>query len=382
MRGDGVGVGDIDEVHGGTRSSGHSTGGDDGRGSRCECDAGLVDGHGGTEHGASKQPGGHGLGIGDGAWGKHGAGGVHGQGSGGADGMRGDGVGVGDIDEVHGGTRSSGHTTGGDDGRGARCERDAGLVDGHGGLSMVRRSNRAGTGSASVTVHGASMGLVAYTGKAREGQTGCEATEWESETSMRCHGGTRSSGHTTGGDDGRGARASVTQSWSTDMAGLSMVRRSNRAGTGSASVTVHGASMGLVAYTGKAREGQTGCEATEWESETSMRCMVGHGARGTRRVVMTAGDRGASVTAGLVGGHGGTEHGASKQPGGHGLGIGDGAWGKHGAGGVHGQGSGGTDRMRGDGVGVGDIDEVHGGTRSSGHPTGGDDGRGSRCECV
>ena len=37
--------------------------------------------------------------------------------------------------------------------------------------------------------------------------------------------------------------------------------------------------------------------------------------------------------------------------------------------------------MRGDGVGVGDIDEVHGGTRSSGHPTGGDDGRGARCEC-
>ena len=40
---------------------------------------------------------------------------------------------------------------------------------------------------------------------------------------------------------------------------------------------------------------RSGCEATEWESETSMRCMVGHGARGTRRVVMTAGDRGAGV---------------------------------------------------------------------------------------
>jgi hypothetical protein len=37
------------------------------------------------------------------------------------------------------------------------------------------------------------------------------------------------------------------------------------------------------------REGQTGCEGTEWESETSVRCMVGHGAQGTRRVVMTAG---------------------------------------------------------------------------------------------
>jgi len=40
----------------------------------------------------------------------------------------------------------------------------------------------------------------------------------------------------TAGDRG----ASVSEGWSTDMAGLSMARRSNRAGTGSASVTVHG----------------------------------------------------------------------------------------------------------------------------------------------
>ena len=50
--------------------------------------------------------------------------------------------------------------------------------------------------------------------------------------------------------------------------------------------------MGLVTYTGRAREGQTGCEAIEWESETSMMCMVGHGAGGTRRGVMTVGGRG------------------------------------------------------------------------------------------
>ena len=74
-----------------------------------------------------------------------------------------------------------------------------------GGLSVMRRQNRAGTGSASVTVHGASMGLVAYTGRAREGHTGCEATEWESETSVRCMVTTRGAGDTAGGDDGGGA---------------------------------------------------------------------------------------------------------------------------------------------------------------------------------
>ena len=66
---------------------------------------------------------------------------------------------------------------------------------------------------------------------------------------------------------------SVTQVFSEDVPGLSVMRRQNHAGTGSASVTVHGASMGLATYTGQARNGQTGCEATEWESETSVRCV-------------------------------------------------------------------------------------------------------------
>jgi hypothetical protein len=79
----------------------------------------------------------------------------------------------------------------------------------------------------------------------------------------------------------------VTQGWSVDAGALSVVRGQNRAGTGPASVTMHGASMGLVTYTGRAREGHTGCEATQWESETSLRCLATHGARGTRRVTMT-----------------------------------------------------------------------------------------------
>ena len=69
-------------------------------------------------------------------------------------------------------------------------------------------------------------------------------------------------------------------------------------GTGSASVTVHGSGLGLVAFTALGRVGQTGCEGTEWESETSVRCLVGHGARGTRRVSMTAGERGSSMSEG------------------------------------------------------------------------------------
>ena len=65
----------------------------------------------------------------------------------------------------------------------------------------------------------------------------------------------------------------------------------NNPGTGSASVTMHGSSLGLEACTMMMRSDQTVCEGTEWESETSVRCMVGHGPLGTRHVVMTVGER-------------------------------------------------------------------------------------------
>src|SRR6056300_1765739 len=84
-----------------------------------------------------------------------------------------------------------------------------------------------------------------------------------------------------------------------------LTRRQNRAGTGSGSMTVHGSGMGLAGYTARGREGQTGCEGTEWESETSVRCLVGQGAGGTRRGVMTAGQRGGSLTEGGREGAGG-----------------------------------------------------------------------------
>ena len=67
----------------------------------------------------AEQPGGDGVGVGDGAWGEPGAGGVYGDGAGGAYGVRGDGVGVGDVGAVHGWIWNSGDTAGGDDGGGA-----------------------------------------------------------------------------------------------------------------------------------------------------------------------------------------------------------------------------------------------------------------------
>ena len=92
----------------------------------------------------------------------------------------------------------------------------------------------------------------------------------------------------------------MTQAWSGDVGMMSVVDGYNRAGTGSASVTVHGAGMGLVTYTGRAREGQTGCEATEWESETSVRCLESHGGRGSLRMLLTSGGSACSFSNGLT----------------------------------------------------------------------------------
>eukprot|EP00961_Rhodomonas_salina_P254660 3441489-Rhodomonas_salina.1 len=74
--------------------------------------------------------------------------------------------------------------------------------------------------------------------------------------------GTRRVSVTAGGRVG-----SVTAAYSTDLGRVSDLYQANRAGTGSTSVTVEGANLGLTASTGGIREGQTGCEATEWESE-------------------------------------------------------------------------------------------------------------------
>ena len=132
MRGDGVGVGDVGEVPSFTWGARHQTGDDDGGDAGRERDARVVGGHRRAERDEAAEPGGDGVELGDGARGGHGAGGVHGAGPRRSDRMRGDGLGVGDVGEVPGGTRGSGDTSGGDDGRGAGRERDAGVVGGCG----------------------------------------------------------------------------------------------------------------------------------------------------------------------------------------------------------------------------------------------------------
>jgi hypothetical protein len=283
----------------------------------------MVGRHGEAEQDSSREPTRDRVGICHGTWVKYGACELHGKGSGGADGMPGDGMDVGDIGQMPCWRWCKRQSTNSDDGRGARSECDAGVEYGrrqcesragiesrrdrisindgargehghwgHGAggtrrsvmtvgqrigsvskawsvdamsMSRTRRGNRAGTGSASMTVHGSSVGTVTYTVRGRIGHTACEGTDWQSETSVRCleiHGcrGTQRVAMTAGAGELSG---SASQGWSFDIANNIKISLINLADTGALVLTVHGEMMGLVTFTGKLREDYTACQATE-----------------------------------------------------------------------------------------------------------------------
>ncbi len=128
MRGDGVAVGDVSALSRGTWGRRDTSGGDDGRGAGWERVAGVVGGHCRTEQDASLEPRWHGISVDDGTRIGHGDGFAYSAGSGGAHGMRGDGVAIGNVGAVSCGARGRRDTTGGDDGGITSRERDAGVV--------------------------------------------------------------------------------------------------------------------------------------------------------------------------------------------------------------------------------------------------------------
>eukprot|EP00283_Hemiselmis_rufescens_P008191 CAMPEP_0173427680 /NCGR_PEP_ID=MMETSP1357-20121228/6824_1 /TAXON_ID=77926 /ORGANISM="Hemiselmis rufescens, Strain PCC563" /LENGTH=103 /DNA_ID=CAMNT_0014391565 /DNA_START=103 /DNA_END=411 /DNA_ORIENTATION=- len=88
----------------------------------------------------------------------------------------------------------------------------------------------------------------------------------------------------------------MTEAFSFNSPSLSSVTRRNAPGTGSASVTVHGASFGHSGYSAGVRVGFSACESSDWVSDTEVACRVALGVRGTRRVTVTAGSRVGSVS--------------------------------------------------------------------------------------
>ncbi len=80
-----------------------------------------------------------------------------------------------------------------------------------------------------------------------------------------------------------GARqGSVSAGMSHEASMGSAMGKANMAVTGSASVTLHGASMGLAGHS-VFGTGRRADEQSTWDSDTSVRCQGAHGIMGSRR---------------------------------------------------------------------------------------------------
>ena len=153
-----------------------------------------------------------------------------------------------------------------------------------------------GDGPAAVTVSGLGLGNVLNTMRSRAGHTGCESTKWVSETSV-----VGRLGHGAGSTRRLFLTLSVrvgslSHAWSFSGPVASGLNYANLPGSGAISATVYGHRFGLSFITSRLRSSMTGCEATDWESETSVRCRLGHGAGLSRRLMITVGERSGSLS--------------------------------------------------------------------------------------
>eukprot|EP00277_Geminigera_cryophila_P026926 CAMPEP_0179482012 /NCGR_PEP_ID=MMETSP0799-20121207/59610_1 /TAXON_ID=46947 /ORGANISM="Geminigera cryophila, Strain CCMP2564" /LENGTH=475 /DNA_ID=CAMNT_0021294933 /DNA_START=9 /DNA_END=1432 /DNA_ORIENTATION=- len=143
---------------------------------------------------------------------------------------------------------------------------------------------------ASISLFGRALSFPAFSSMSRTGHSASVSTLWVSETSLKC----LFSSHSRGT---RHVVVTIVEQAGTATHVLSSDRsivqiaphNNNRASTGSTSVTVRGAGYGLIAHTIILRLGASCCEATKWESDTGVCCMVTQGVRISQSLSMTGG---------------------------------------------------------------------------------------------
>eukprot|EP00286_Rhodomonas_abbreviata_P024601 CAMPEP_0181297044 /NCGR_PEP_ID=MMETSP1101-20121128/5026_1 /TAXON_ID=46948 /ORGANISM="Rhodomonas abbreviata, Strain Caron Lab Isolate" /LENGTH=505 /DNA_ID=CAMNT_0023401947 /DNA_START=215 /DNA_END=1732 /DNA_ORIENTATION=+ len=165
-------------------------------------------------------------------------------------------------------------------------------------LSTTLMANVQSTGSVSVTVAGSGLGGMSFSAWARMGHSSCEASDWESDSSVRCLSSAGVRGTVRVGVTVGEALESMSESLSYALT-LSSLIQANAGTTGSVSVTVAGMGLGGMMQSIRRRVGQSSCEASEWVSDSSVRCMSSSGVRGTLRLGLTVGDQAGSLTEAL-----------------------------------------------------------------------------------
>jgi len=160
----------------------------------------------------------------------------------------------------------------------------------------THNNNRATTGSTSVIVRGAGYGPIAFTIVMRVGATGCEATQWESDTEVYCMvtQGIRSSQQLsiTGGI----LSSSTSSIFSFEGAVASSLLPSNAQATGSVFVTIMSIALGVTANSEGVRAGLSVSESTTWMSTSSVACRKSSGFQSSKRLHITVAPHCGSVT--------------------------------------------------------------------------------------
>jgi hypothetical protein len=116
-------------------------------------------------------------------------------------------------------------------------------------LSSLKVVNYAHSGATSITLHGGAMGITRYSGMFRPAQTQSDRTFWESDTSLVATSSAGLPGSTRVALTISSSCASSSSGFSISLLSLSILQFSNHVSTGSAQITIHGASLGVDAVT-------------------------------------------------------------------------------------------------------------------------------------
>eukprot|EP00961_Rhodomonas_salina_P238136 3218554-Rhodomonas_salina.1 len=147
-----------------------------------------------------------------------------------------------------------------------------------------------------ITVSGEYFGSLDRSPAGRMGGTTVEASEWVSDSSIRC---------STASGIGTTLDLAVTVGRSTNTAvfvvsyahpEMSAVPTSNIQRGGAAQLLVIGRGLGAASYSARARTDDTSCAATSWVSDSTVLGKVAHGSRNSVSVMMTVGSSAATVS--------------------------------------------------------------------------------------
>eukprot|EP00960_Hanusia_phi_P007382 210360-Hanusia_phi.AAC.1 len=165
----------------------------------------------------------------------------------------------------------------------------------HPEISGVIRANSPSSGSVSMTIHGLNFGLLSSSPQLFIG-TSAETSVWLSDTSITsrtsCFLSTSLKMQVTIAQ----CCGSSSMAFSTDTTTISNLIKSNSMLTGTISVSILGSGFSPFSITSFSRMIYTSSENTEWESDSSVRCMTSSGVQSTGMIIVTLSENAGSLS--------------------------------------------------------------------------------------